>query len=180
MEKIEIRGFEYIGPELSFIVAKDLWRESDEHEIPIKWTSTIPKRYISYMEHGTVFLFSGIYREKEGDIVHFIAVHPGSDSIIDEVELTIPELESLTKSDLLKFTDVKDVKEVSITPSGTLIQDIKGWTFNYPIYLPNDVYIVMGKQEYRDSGGKLGVGKKISLKHILSVYSAAARERLIL
>lgn len=29
MDKIEISGFEYIGSELSFIVFKDLWRESE-------------------------------------------------------------------------------------------------------------------------------------------------------
>ena len=27
MNKVEISGFEYIGPELSFVVNKDLWRE---------------------------------------------------------------------------------------------------------------------------------------------------------
>ena len=29
----------------------------------------------------------------------------------------------------------------------------------------------MGKQEYKESGGKLAVGKKISLRHLLSAYS---------
>ena len=175
MDKIEISGFEYIGPELTFIVNKDLWRESDERDMPIRWTSTIPGRYISFMEKGTVFLFSGIYREESQDIIHFIAVSPGSDSIIDEIELTIKELQFLTESKLLKFTDIKNVKEVSITPSGTLIQDPAGWTFNHPVYLPNEIYIIMGKQEYKDSGGKLGVGKKVSLHHLLSIYSAALR-----
>lgn len=179
MDKIEIRGFEYIGPELSFIVFENLWRESDEKGMPIRWVSKMPGRYISYMEKGTVFLFSGIYREENQDIIHFIAVSPGPDSIIDEVELTIKELEFLTESKLLRFTDIKDVKEVSITPSGTLIQDPAGWTFNHPVYLPNEIYIVMGTQEYRDSGGKLGVGKKISLRNLLSVYSIAMRQGLI-
>ena len=176
MDKIEVSGFEYIGPELTFIVNKDLWRESDEGGMPIRWISTRPKNYISTMEKGTVFLFSGIYKEEGQDIIHFIAVSPGSDSIIDEVELTIKELQSLTESKLLKFTDIKDVKEISITPSGTLIQDPAGWTFNHPVYLPNEIYIVMGKQEYKDSGGKLGVGNKISLRHLLSVYSSAIRQ----
>lgn len=171
MDKIEVSGFEYIGPELSFIVNKDLWRESDEEGMPIRWTSTIPYHYISTMEKGTIFLFSGIYKEEGQDIIHFIAISPGPDSIIDEVELTIKELESLTESKLLKFTDIKDVKEISITPSGTLVQDPAGWTFNHPVYLPNEIYIVMGTQEYKNSGGKLGVGKKISLSEILSIYS---------
>lgn len=171
MNKIEVSGFEYIGPELTFIVNKDLWRESDEKGMPIRWISTRPNHYISTMKKGTVFLFSGVYRENGQDIIHFIAVPLGSDSIIDEVELTIKELENLTESMLLKFTDVKDVKEISITPSGTLIQDPQGWTFNHPVYLPYDIYIVMGKQEYKNSGGKLGVGKKIPLSKILSVYS---------
>lgn len=171
MDKIEISGFEYIGPELSFIVNNDLWRESDEGGIPIRWTSTIPDHYISTMEKGTVFLFSGIYKEEGQDIIHFIAISPGSDSIIDEVELTIKELSYLTESKLLKFTDTKDVKEISITPSGTLVQDPTGWTFNHPVYLPNEIYIVMGKQEYKNSGGKLGVGEKIPLSNILSIYS---------
>ena len=180
MDKIEISGFEYIGPELSFVVFENLWRESDEKGMPIRWTSKMPSHYISYMEKGTVFLFSGIYREEGQDIIHFIAVSPGPEPIIDEVELTIKELESLTESKLLRFADIKDVKEISITPSGTLIQDLKGWTFNHPVYLPNEIYIIMGKQEYRDSGGKLGVGKKISLRHLLSVYSAAIKQGLIL
>lgn len=180
MNKIEISGFEYIGPELSFIVNKDLWRESDERGMPIRWISIVPSRYISYMEKGTVFLFSGIYREEGQDIIHFIAVSPGPDSIIDDVELTIKELESLTESKLLRFADIKDVKEISITPSGTLIQDPAGWTFNHPVYLPNEIYIVMGRQEYRDSGGKLGIGQKMSLRHLLSVYSTAIKQGLIL
>ena len=171
MDKIEVSGFEYIGPELSFRVNKDLWRESDEEGMPIRWTSIIPDHYISTMKTGTIFLFSGIYKEEGQDIIHFIAISPGPDSIIDEVELTIKELESLTESRLLKFTDIKDVKEISITPSGTLVQDPAGWTFNHPVYLPNEIYIVMGTQEYKNSGGKLGVGKKISLSKILLVYS---------
>jgi hypothetical protein len=175
MDKIEISGFEYIGTELSFIVFENLWRESDEKGIHIRWTSKMPSHYISFMEKGTVFLFSGIYREEGQDIIHFIAVSPGSESIIDEVELTIKELESLTESKLLRFTEIKDVKEVSITPSGTLIQDPAGWTFNHPIYIPNEIYIVMGIQEYKDSGGKLGVGKKISLRNLLSLYSNVIR-----
>ncbi len=171
MDKIDVSGFEYIGPELSFIVNKDLWRESNKEGTPIRWISTIPDHYISTMKQGTVFLFSGIYKEEGRDIIHFIVVSPGSNSIIDEVELTIEELESLTKSKLLKFTDIKDVKEISITPSGTLVQDPQGWIFNHPVYLPNEIYIVMGKQEYRNSGGKLGVGKKVPLSKILSAYS---------
>lgn len=175
MNKVEISGFEYIGPELSFVVNKDLWRESDEGGMPIRWTSTIPDHYISTMEEGSVFLFSGIYKEEGRDIIHFIAISPGPDSIIDEVELHIKELESLTESKLLKFTDIKDVKEISITPSGTLVQDPAGWTFNHPVYLPNEIYIIMGKQEYKNSGGKLGVGKKIPLSKILSTYSTNIR-----
>ena len=171
MDKIKVSGFEYIGSELSFIVNKDLWRESDEGGMPIIWTSTIPDHYISTMEKGTVFLFSGIYKEEGQDIMHFIAVSPGSDSIIDEIELTIKELESLTESKLLKFTDIKDIKEISITPSGTLIQDLQGWTFNHPVYLPNEIYIVMGINEYKNSGGKLGIGKKVPLSSLLSAYS---------
>jgi hypothetical protein len=166
MNKIRVSG-----PELSFIVNKDLWRESDADGMPIRWISTIPDHYISTMEKGTVFLFSGIYKEGGQDIIHFIAVSPGSDSIIDEVELTIKELESLTESKLLRFMDIKDVKEISITPSGTIIQDPICWTFNHPLYLPNEVYIVMGVNEYRNSGGRLGVGKKVPLSAILSVYS---------
>ncbi len=171
MDKIKISGFEYIGSELSFIVNKDLWRESDIDGIPRKWISTIPTYYIATMKKGTVFLFSGIYKEEGQDIIHFLAVSPGYDSIIDDIELTIEELESLTESKLLKFTDIKDVKEISITPSGTLVQDPQGWTFNHPVYLPNEIYIVMGKQEYKNSGGRLGIGKKIPLSNILSVYS---------
>lgn len=171
MDKIKISGFEYIGSELSFIVNKDLWRESDSDGMPIRWISTIPTYYTSTMEKGTVFLFSGIYKEEGRDIIHFIAVSPGYDSIIDEIELTIEELESLTESKLLKFMDIKDVKEVSITPSGTIIQDPEGWTFNHPLYLPNEIYIVMGINEYRNSGGKLGIGKKVPLSSLLSAYS---------
>lgn len=171
MDKIEISGFEYIGPELSFIVNKDLWRESDSDGAPIRWISTIPTHYISTMEKGTVFLFSGIYKEEGQDVIHFIAVSPGYDSIIDEIELTIKELEVLTESKLLKFADIKDVKEISITPSGTLIQDPEGWTYNHPVYLPNEIYIVMGINEYKNSGGKLGIGKKVPLSSLLSAYS---------
>lgn len=180
MNKIKISGDEYIGPELSFIVNKDLWREIDEKDIPIRWIEKKPKRYISYMEKGTIFLFYGIYIEEHKDIIHFIAISPGSNSIIDEVELTVTELESLTESRLLKFADIKNVKEISITPTGTIIQDLNGWTYNHPIYIPNDIYIVMGKQEYRDSGGKLGVGEKIPLRNLLSLYSNAIRQNLII
>ncbi len=173
MGKIEVSGFKYIGPELSFRVNKFLWRESEKNDLPPKWTSIKPKNYISTMEKGTIFLFSGIYKEEGQDIIHFLAIYPGASSIIDEVELTLKELGSLVESDLLSFKDVKDVKEISITSSGTLIQDPAGWTFNHPIYLPNEIYIVMGKKEYKNSGGKLGVGQKISLSDLLSVYSTS-------
>jgi len=90
--------------------------------------------------------------------------------------LTIKELELLTESKLLKFTDsCKDVKEISITPSGTLIQDPEGWTYNHPVYLPNEIYIVMGDNEYKNSGGKLGIGKKVPLSSLLSIYSKAVK-----
>ncbi len=174
-DKIKLSGFEYIGSELSFVVFKDLWRESDADGTPIKWVSTIPTHYISTMKKGTVFLFSGIYREEDRDIIHFLAVSPGHESIIDKVELTIEELESLTESKLLRFMDIKDVKEVSITPSGTIVQDPAGWTFNHPLYLPNEIYIVMGTQEYKNSGGKLGVGKKVPLSSLLSAYSTVMK-----
>lgn len=176
-DKVEIAGFEYIGPELSFRVNKFLWRESDEKGL--RWTSTKPKNYISTMEQGTVFLFAGIFKEEGQEIIHFLAVTPGTSSVIDEVEFTIKELESLVESDLLKFKDVKDVNEISITPSGTLIQDPEGWTFNHPIYLPNEIYIVMGRKEYKNSGGKLGIGKKISLSSLLNIYSSAIGQGLI-
>ena len=35
MDKIEVSGFEYIVPELTFIVNKDLCRESDERTMPV-------------------------------------------------------------------------------------------------------------------------------------------------
>lgn len=174
-DKIKISGFEYIGSELSFVVHKDLWRESDIDGVPIRWISTIPTHYISTMEKGTVFLFSGIYKEEGQDIIHFIAISPGYDSIIDEIELTIKELEDLTESKLLRFMDIKDVKEISITPSGTIIQDPAGWTFNHPLYLPNDIYVVMGINEYKNSGGRLGIGKKVLLSKILSIYSTSMK-----
>lgn len=179
MNKIEISGFEYIGPELSFRVNKFLWRESDEEGIPIGWTSTKPKNYISTMEEGTMFLFSGIYKEEGQDIIHFLAVIPGESSIIDEIELTLKEVSSLVESGLLKFKDVKDIIEISITPSGTLIQDPEGWTFNHPVYLPNEIYAVIGIKQYKNSGGKLAVGKKIPLSEIISVYSTAIGQGLI-
>ena len=178
MNKIEISGFIYTGAELSFIVWKDLWRESDEKGF-LRWTSTKPNRYISTMKKGTVFIFSEIYKEEGQDIIHFLAVSPGPLSIIDEVELTIKELESLTESKLLKFADIKHVKEISITPSGTLIQDPQGWTFNHPVYLPHEINIVMGVNEYKNSGGKLGVGQKISLQLLLSLYSTAIGQDII-
>lgn len=180
MDKIGLSGFEYIGSELSFRVNERLWREADERGMPIRWVSKMPSHYISYIEEGTVFLFSGIYREEGQDIIHFIAVPHGPESIIDEVELTIKELESLTESYLLTFTNIKYVKEISITPSGTLIEDPETWTFNHPVYFPDEIYIIMGKQEYKNSGGKLGIGKKISLRHLLDIYSMAIKQGLIL
>ena len=177
MDKIEVSGFEYTGSELSFRVNENLWRESDEKSFPIRWTSIKPDRYISTMEEGTVLLFSGIYREEGQDIVHFLAIPPGPGSIIDEVELTVKELGSLTESRILTFTNIKYVQEISITSSGTLIKDPETWTYNHPVYLPNEIYIVMGINEYKNSGGKLGVGKKISLSEILSIYSTTIGKR---
>lgn len=172
MDKIKISGFEYVGPELTFRVNFDLWRESDEKGMPIRWISTKPKNYISTMKQGTVFLFSDINKEEGQDIIHFLAIALGTSSITDEVELSVEELQSLVESKLLKFTDIKDVNEISITPLGTLIQDPTGWTFNHPVYLPNDIYVVMGIKQFKNSGGRLTIGKKIPLSDILEVYSS--------
>lgn len=176
MNKIEISGFEYLGSELSFRVNLHLWRESDDKDMPTKWTSVMPDRYISTLPQGTVLLFSRIDEEIK-DAILFIAISPGSESIIDELGLTIKELENLIELGLLKFIDIKHVKEISITPSGTLVQDLNGWTFNHPIYLPKEIYITMGIQEYKNSGGKLGVGEKVSLSEVLLAYSKTKRRK---
>ncbi len=74
-----------------------------------------------------------------------------------------------------RITDIKDVKEISITSSGTLVQDPEGWTFNHPVYLPNEIYVIMGINEYKNSGGKLGIGKKVPLSSLLSAYSTVMK-----
>jgi hypothetical protein len=176
---VKIAGFEYIGPELSFRVNKEIWRESDKRGMPIRWTSPKPENYISFIDQGTVFLFMEIERvpylnEKENvDIIKFIAIPPNDESILDPIELTIEELNNMVNEGLLGFKDPKDVQYLVISPSGSLIRDYQTWTYNHPVYMPNEIYIVMGVNEYRNSRGKLGVGQKIPLREFIDAYSMA-------
>ena len=179
LTKVKVAGFEYIGPELSFIVNKDMWRESDERGMPTRWISPQPRNYISFIGQGTVFLFMEIERvpylnEKENvDIIKFLAIPLGHESILDPLELTIDELDIMLNNGLLSFKDPKDVKSLVVTSSGTLIRDYEGWTYNHSVYIPNEIYIVMGTNEFKNSRGKLGVGQKIPLKEFIDAYAMA-------
>lgn len=170
---------------LIFMTLKKIWLRRDVG----KWTIDAPPSDYNYEMYGPVgsidtgsfLIFSHMYE----DAFNFYVIKSGSKSILDTYEFLESDIKHLTDPGInaltLKDDIIKDTTEMSVISNKyALLKDTRGWTFNLPIYLLKDTYIVMTEKEYKQSNGRLGVGEKISLRHLLDVYSTATGQNLIL
>ncbi len=168
--------------ELNFIVKKDIWLAMEEEPFKIiGWTSIKPKSDNGYIKKETALIFSHMFK----DALNFVMIPPGMPYDKWTAEFLQKELESLTNDGSLEIIKMNEIVEVSIVPGfpesiqPILIRDSTLFEFNKEALLPKDLYIVMGSRENQQSQGKFVPGEKISLRHILDIYSDAVGKKLI-
>ncbi len=167
---------------LNFIVKKDLWLAKEEKPFKIiGWTSIKPKSDNGYIKKETALIFSHMFK----DALNFVMIPPGMPHDKWTAEFLQKELESLTNDGVLEIIKMNEIVEVSIVPGfpesiqAILIRDSRLFEFNKDALLPKDLYIVMGLRESQQSQGEFVPGEKISLRHIIDVYSDAVGKKLI-
>lgn len=162
---------------LIFRVEKPIWLAStgpEKFEI-IGWTSKKPTYDNGYIEKNTVLVFSHLYE----DALNFMMLRSEDKFKIGTAEFFEKELDSLTKEKTLTLLDSKDVDEISIVLGGIYIRHIEDESFESPIILPKDIYVVMGNRDAVRSQRKIKTGEKISLRHILDIYDDVVGRDLI-
>jgi hypothetical protein len=114
-------------------------------------------------------------------------IPPGSQYEKWTAEFFQKEIETLTDEGALELIKMNEVTEATVTPGfpeltqGILIIRESGlFEFSKEAILPRDLYIVMGQRENQQSQGEIITGEKISLRHLLDVYSTAVGQKLIL
>lgn len=170
--------------ELNFLVKEDLWLAAEGEPFKILgWTTTKPKFDNGHIKKNTALIFSHLYK----DALNFVMIPPGSQYEAWPAEFLQKEIESLTNEGILVLIKINKITEADITPGFAeltqgpiLIRESRLFEFNKEAILPKDLYIVMGSRENTQSQGDIVIGEKISLRHILDVYSNAIGQKLIL
>lgn len=170
---------------LNFLVKKDLWLAAEpEPKFKILgWVTIKPKFDNGYIKKNTALIFSHFYQ----DALNFAMILPGSQHEKWHAEFFQKEIESLTNEGALDLIDINDIDEATMAPGLSessqrliLIKESGLFEFNKEAIIAKDLYIVMGKRENRQSQGNIVTGEKISLNHLLDVYSTAVGQELIL
>ena len=179
--------------ELILGVEKQIWlattgsMEVSGSEI-IGWTTKKPVYDNGSIDKGSVLVFSNISPEidtRERQSLEFMIIHTGPVPGDFPAEFYEEEINSLTKEGALKLLELKNIEEISIALGDVLIKFfdyIPGieLSFDAKVLSPKDLFIVMGPDEMKLSKGKIITGEKISLKHLLEIYSIAIGQNLIL
>lgn len=171
---------------LNFIVKKDIWLVTEEEPFKIiGWSSIKPKSDNGHIKKETALIFSHMFK----DALNFVMIPPGMQYDKWTAEFFQKELESLTNDGALEIIKMNEIVEASIVPGCSecpeltqgliLIRDSRLFEFNKEALLPRDLYIVMGSRENQRSHGEFVPGEKISLRHIIDVYSDAVGKKLI-
>lgn len=168
---------------LNFLVKQDIWLAAEEEPFKILgWTTTKPKFDNGHIKKDTALIFSHMYK----DALNFVMIPPGSQYDKWTAEFLQKELESLTNDGTLEIIIMNEIVEATIVPGfpeltqgPILIRESRLFEFTNKAILPRDLYIVMGTRENHQSQGELTTGEKISLIHILDVYSNAVGQKLI-
>jgi hypothetical protein len=170
---------------LNFLVKEDLWLAAEEEPFKILgWTTTKPKFDNGNINKNIALIFSHM----SNDNLNFVMAPTGSHYEKWTAEFSQEEIESLTNEgvlELIKMNEIVETDIVSESPELTqgqpiLIRESRLFEFNKEAILPKDLYIVMGLRENRQSQGEIITGEKISLRHILDIYSTAIGQKLIL
>jgi len=168
---------------LNFIVKKDIWLAAEEEPFKVlEWTTIKPKSDNGHIKKETALIFSHMFK----DALNFVMIPPGVLYEKWTAEFLQKELESLTNDGALEIIKMNEIVEVSIVPGfpeltqgPILIRDSRLFEFNKEALLPRDLYIVMGSRENQRSQGEFIPGEKISLRHIIDIYSDAVGKKLI-
>lgn len=169
---------------LNFLVKQDIWlaKEIDPEYKILGWTTTKPKFDNGHIKKDTALIFSHMYQ----DALNFVMIPPGSQYDKWTSEFFQKEIESLTNNGVLELIKMNEIVEAAIVPGfpeltqgPILIRESRLFEFSKEAVLPRDLYIVMGKRENHQSQGEITTGEKISLRHIIDVYSTAIGQKLI-
>ena len=169
--------------ELNFIVKKDIWLATEEKPFKIiGWTSIKPKSDNGHIKKETALIFSHMFK----DDLNFVMIPPGMPYDKWTAEFSQKELEYLSNDGSLEIIKMNEIVEASIVPGfpeltqgPILIRESRLFEFSKEAILPRDLYIVMGTRQNQQSQGEFIPGEKISLRHILDVYSDAVGKKLI-
>ncbi len=160
--------------------------ENIESEI-IGWTTTKPQYDNGFIDKGSVLIFVKISPEEDTKghrSLEFMVIYTGQLSGEFPAEFLEEEIESLTKEGAFTLLELEDVEEISIvlgkifTKYPNYIAD-KELSFDAIVSSPKNLYVIMGPEEMRNSNAQLITGEKISLQHIIEVYSKSIGRNII-
>ena len=163
-------------------VVKPIWfKTSDREKYQIwEWTTIKPSKDVGHIDKDSVLIFNRIspYKVENLQPLEFLVVVTGpvDGSTADFFE---KEIDSLTKEGALVLMGTHDIDEATITLDEICIKYPKDPSFDSPVLLPRDLYIVMTPRESGISAGKIIAGEKVSLKRLIDVYSTAIGKGLI-
>lgn len=160
--------------------------EESSSEI-IGWTTIKPQYDNGSIDKGSVLLFINISSEEDVrgfQPLEFMIMHIGPIPGEYPADFLQEEIDTLTKEGALTLLELKNVDEISIAIGEVFIKYsdyISGIKLSYDakVFSPKDLYITMGPNEMRKSDAKITTGEKISLNHIIDVYSSAVGKNLI-
>lgn len=169
-------------------VDKKLWLtaiETIDTQKIFGWTTIEPSTYIGHIEKDSTLIFTRLspYIIASKQPLEFMAIGIGPVQSEYPVELFEDEIDILTKEGALKLLETEDIDEMTITLTGlgeAFVKYPKTRSFDSPVLLLRDLYIVMGSREENISGKEIPIGEKVSLRHILDIYSKVVRDKLIL
>lgn len=169
---------------LNFLVKEDLWLAIDrEPEFKILgWTSKKPEADNGHIKKNTALIFSHMYK----DALNFLMILPGNIYEKWYAEFFQKEIESLSNEGKLEFIEMNEIVEATIAPGfpeltqgPILVRESRLFEYSKKAILPRDLDIIMGQRENMRSKGNIIAGEKISLMHIIDVYSDAVGRNII-
>lgn len=179
--------------ELILGVEKHIWLAttgplSEPRSEIIGWTTEKPKYDKGFINKGSVLIFTNIspkINTRGYQPLEFMVINTGSIPGYFPADFLDKEIDSLTKEGTLKLLELENIQEMSIALGNALIKYFDyipgiSLSFDAKVLSPRDLYIVMGPDEMKLSKGKITTGEKISLRHILEIFSIAVGEDLIL
>jgi len=150
----------------------------------IGWTSIKPPYDNGSIGEGAILTFIELFPEKDvtgSQPLEFMITHIGPVPGEYPADLYEEEINRLIQDGALKLLEIENVDEISIVTGNVFIKYSKHpyLLFDTKVISPRDLYIIMGPDEMMRSNAKITTGEKISLKHILDIYSTAIGQNLM-